>query len=208
MLSSAAILNAKLLIVDDQEANVRLLERMLAGAGYTSINSTTDPLQVVELHRRNHYSLILLDLQMPGMDGFQVMEGLRAIETDSYLPVIVITAQPDQKLRALKAGAKDFISKPFDFAEVLMRVFNMLEVRLLHLESKRLFDQIVTEQKVSAQRLLIFRSGPGAVSINTIADGRIIDVNGEFCRFFGYTREELIGRSALDLKLWTNPGER
>ena len=73
---------------------------------------------------------------MPGMDGFQVMEGLKDIEKDDYLPVLVITAQPGHKLRALQAGAKDFVSKPFDLAEVLTRVRNMLEVRLLHLESK------------------------------------------------------------------------
>src|SRR5208282_331695 len=104
--------------------------------------------------RQNRYSLILLDLQMPDMDGFQVMEELKKIETDGYLPVLVITAQPDHKLRALKAGAKDFVSKPFDLAEVLMRVRNMLEVRLLHLETKKLFDQVASEQKVSEQLLL------------------------------------------------------
>jgi adenylate cyclase len=90
---------------------------------------------------------------MPGMDGFQVMESLKEIETEGYLPVLVITAQPGHKLRALKAGAKDFVSKPFDLAEVLIRVHNMLEVRLLNLETKRLYDQVVAEQKVS-ERLL------------------------------------------------------
>ena len=132
MMSSSDILHGKILIVDDQEANVLLLERMLGGAGYVSVTSTTNPGEVCELHRKNRYDLILLDLQMPGMDGFQVMEGLKEIETDGYLPVLVITAQPDHKLRALQCGAKDFVSKPFDLAEVLMRVHNMLEVRLLH----------------------------------------------------------------------------
>jgi adenylate cyclase len=154
VLNSATILNARILIVDDQEANVRLLERMLAGAGYTSIASTFDPVQVCELHRKNSYDLILLDLQMPGMDGFQVMEGLKAIEMDGYLPVLVVAAQPEHKLRALKAGAKDFVSKPFDLPEVLMRVHNMLEVRLLHLETKKLYAQIVAEHKVSEGLLL------------------------------------------------------
>ena len=102
-------------------------------AGYTCVDSTTDPNQVCELHRKNRYSLILLDLQMPGMDGFQVMEGLKEIEQDGYLPVLVITAQPAHKLRALEAGAKDFVSKPFDLAELRARVHNILEVRLLHL---------------------------------------------------------------------------
>ena len=132
MVSSSDILHGKVLIVDNQEGSVLLLERMLRGAGYTSITSTMDLGEVCGLHSRNRYDLILLDLQMPGMDGFQVMESLKEIETSGYLPVIVITAQPDHKLRALKAGAKDFISKPFDVAEVLIRVHNMLEVRLLH----------------------------------------------------------------------------
>ena len=154
MVSSSDILNARVLVVDDQEANVLLLERMLRGAGYASVASTMNPHEVCELHRKNRYDLILLDLQMAGLDGFQVMEGLKEIETDGYLPVLVITAQPGHKLRALQAGAKDFVSKPFDLAEVLMRVHNMLEVRLLHLESKKLYDRIAAEQKVSERLLL------------------------------------------------------
>src|SRR5664279_5629984 len=103
MVSSSDVFNAKVLIVDDQEANVLLLERMLRGAGYVSIASTRDPSEVRELHLKNRYNLILLDLQMPVMDGFQVMESLKEIETEGYLPVLVLTAQPDHKLRALRA---------------------------------------------------------------------------------------------------------
>ncbi|MDB6115090.1 MAG: histidine kinase [Lacunisphaera sp.] len=134
MITASDILQARILIVDDQAANVALLEQMLRQAGYTALSSTQDPAAVCELHRLHRYDLILLDLQMPGLDGFQVMAGLKEIETGSYLPVLVITAQPDHKLRALKAGAKDFISKPFELPEVLLRVHNMLEVRLLHLK--------------------------------------------------------------------------
>lgn len=154
MINRADILSAKILIVDDQDANVLLLERMLRGADYTSIASTTDPRQVCDLHRQNRYDLILLDLQMPGFDGFQVMDALKEIETEGYLPVLVITAQPEHKLRALKAGARDFVSKPFDVAEVLLRVRNMAEVRLLHFEAKKLYDQVVAQQKVSEELLL------------------------------------------------------
>jgi diguanylate cyclase (GGDEF)-like protein len=111
---------------------VQLLEQMLGEAGYRSITSTMDPHTVVALHRDNHYDLILLDLEMPGMDGFQVMEGLKEIKTDSYLPVLVITAQKGHKLQALQAGAKDFVSKPFDLMEAQTRIHNMLEVRLLY----------------------------------------------------------------------------
>ena len=105
---------------------------MLHDAGYASVASTMDSREVCALHLMHGFDLILLDLQMPHMDGFQVMEGLKEIEAESYLPVLAITAQPAHKLRALQEGAKDFISKPFDLAEVLMRVHNMLEVRLLH----------------------------------------------------------------------------
>lgn len=132
MVNADDILNASILIVDDQEANVQLLEHMLRDIGYRCITTTTDPHAVCALHRDNLYDLILLDLQMPGMDGFQVMEGLKEIETDAYLPVLVITAQPGHKLRALNAGAKDFISKPFDLMEARTRIHNMLEVRLLY----------------------------------------------------------------------------
>ena len=154
MVNSSDILNAGILIVDDEEPNVLLLDRILRGAGYTSLAFTMNPHEVCELYRKNRYDLILLDIHMPGMDGFQVMESLKKIETDDYLPVLVITAQPEHKLRALKAGAKDFVSKPFELAEVLIRVYNMLELRLLHLETKKLYDRIVAEQKVSDRLLL------------------------------------------------------
>ena len=124
------VLNASILIVDDQESNVSLLEQLLSAAGYTCVASTMNPQEVCALHRKNRYDLILLDLQMPGMDGFAVMESLKTNVTDPYLPVIVLTAQPGHKQRALQAGAKDFISKPFDLTEVKTRIHNMLEVRL------------------------------------------------------------------------------
>ncbi len=150
MISAADILNAGILIVDDQEANIFLLEQLLYQAGYSSITSTQDPHMVYSLHRKNRYDLILLDLQMPGMDGFKVMEGLKKIERDGYLPVLVITAQPAHKLHALQVGAKDFISKPLDLAELLARIRNMLEVRLLHKESKS--HNLILEQTVQALR--------------------------------------------------------
>jgi adenylate cyclase len=162
MINPSDILRGKILIVDDLESNVLLLERMLRGAGYVSIESTTDPTGVCKLHLDKRYDLILLDLQMPRMDGFQVMEDLKKIETEGYLPILVITAQPGHNLRALKAGARDFISKPFDLAEVLIRVYNMLEVRLLHLEAKQLYQRVMLEQKVSERLLLNVL--PGAIA--------------------------------------------
>ena len=132
MLGKNEILQARILIVDDQAANVRLLEQMLAAAGYTAVSATMNPAEVCALHREHGYDLILLDLQMPGMDGFAVLDALKETETDSYVPVLVVTAQPDHKLRALRAGAKDFVAKPFDLIELKTRIHNLLEVRLLY----------------------------------------------------------------------------
>ena len=132
MLDSQQLLDAKILVVDDQQANVQLLEQMLRQAGYRNVSATMDPTSVCNLHQTHHYDMILLDLQMPVMDGFAVLEGLSHIESDGYVPVLVITAQPDHKLRALRAGARDFVSKPFDLLEVQTRIHNMLEVRLLY----------------------------------------------------------------------------
>jgi two-component system, cell cycle response regulator len=132
MIGRSEILNASILLVDDREANVSLLEQILSEDGYTRITTTTNSMEVCALHRKNRYDLIVLDLQMPGMDGFQVMDGLKTDGSEDYLPVIVLTAQPAHKLRALQAGARDFISKPFELADVTTRVHNMLEVRLLY----------------------------------------------------------------------------
>jgi putative two-component system response regulator len=146
MILPSDIIRGRILIVDDREENVFLLKRMLLDAGYTCVASTTDPHEVCELHLKNRYDLILLDLQMPGMDGFQVMEGLREIEPDGYLPILVIAAQPGDRLRAIQAGAKDFVGKPFEPAEVLARIYNMLEVHLLYKEVRSHSDML--EQRV------------------------------------------------------------
>ena len=155
MVELSEILNAKCLVVDDKEANVLLIVEVLRGAGYTQIASTMDPRAVCDMHRANRYDLILLDLQMPGMDGFEVMEGLRATES-GYIPVLAITAQPAHKQRALEAGAKDFVSKPFDLAELLLRVHNLLEVRLLYkqiADDNAMLEQTVREKTAEIEEL-------------------------------------------------------
>ena len=135
MIGRSEILKAKILLVDDNEDSVLLLQQILQSAGYSHVYSTTDPHSVAALHAQTRYDLIMLDLQMPGMNGFEVMEALKAVEHD-YLPVLAVTGEAGHKLRALQAGAKDFVSKPFDWDEVLLRVHNMLEVRLLHDEAR------------------------------------------------------------------------
>ncbi len=128
------ILNAKILVVDDSADNIELMLEILRDQGYANVTATRSPEQVCPLHREHYFDLILLDLQMPGLNGFQVMKGLKEIEQGGYLPVLALTAQPSFKIAALEAGARDFISKPFDLLEVHKRIHNMLEVRLLYKE--------------------------------------------------------------------------
>jgi CheY-like chemotaxis protein len=143
------ILNARILVVDDTLANVQLFERLLAQCGYTNVSATLVPQEVCALHQRHRYDLILLDLVMPQMDGFHVMEALKAQGGDAWLPVIAVTAEPGHKVRALQAGAKDFIGKPFDQVEVKTRIHNMLEVRLLY---KRLKQQSAELERTVVER--------------------------------------------------------
>ncbi len=134
--TSIDFLSGKILIVDDRVSNILLLETVLRIAGYRSVTSTTNPCEVVDLHRKYAYDLILLDIEMPVMDGFDVMKGLKEIEPEDYLSVLAITANRSHKLRAFEAGARDFVSKPFDNAEILARARNLLELRLLNLQLK------------------------------------------------------------------------
>ncbi len=197
MVSRSDILKASILIVDDKDANISLLEQMLRGAGYVSIASTKDPREVCELHRKNRYDLILLDLQMPGMDGFQVMEDLEKIETSGYLPVLVVTAQPDHKVHALTAGAKDFVSKPFELPEVLVRVYNMLEVRLLRRKAETRSEQAIRASELSYRRL--FEAAKDGILILEADTGRISDVNPFLLEMLGFSHDEMVGKPIWEL---------
>jgi PAS domain S-box-containing protein len=185
MLDPNDILEAHILIVDDQAANVTLLSQMLRNAGYRNVVSTMDPTLVYMLHEKHRFDLILLDLQMPVMDGFQVMEALKAIEPDSYLPVLVITAQPSHKLRALQMGAKDFVSKPFDLIEVQTRIHNMLEVRLLYQKLDN-YNKVL-EQTVSERTAELCVSEARFKSFTELSSDWYWeqDANGEFTQISG-----------------------
>src|SRR5512134_3027367 len=189
--AEADVLNASVLIVDDQEVNVSLLEQMLREAGYARVASTTNPQEVCVLHRKNRYDLILLDLQMPGMDGFQVLEALKTNETDGYVPVLVITAQPGHKLRALQAGAKDFVSKPFDLVEVRTRIHNMLEVRLLYKKLENYSKEL--EQKVQERTAELRESEARYRSLTELASDWYWeqDESGNFTKVSGPVLEML-----------------
>ncbi len=192
------ILGANILIVDDKPANVLLLENLLRDASYTNVASTMTPQDVPFLHRKNHYDLILLDLHMPGMDGFKLMDILKSEAQDSYLPVIVLTAQPAHKLRALQAGAKDFISKPFDLLEVKTRIHNMLEVRLLH-KKLEAYNEVL-EQTVRERTAELAQSEERFRRLTELASDWYWEQNetGQFTQVFGPVFETLgIGMSAF-----------
>jgi len=139
---------AKILIVDDNPANVHLLDMMLKMEGFENVDSTTDPRQVESMHQDGNYDLILLDIRMPHLSGFKVMYALSEVHKEDYLPIIVLSAEKDMetRIKALRAGAKDFLTKPFDRAEVLHRIDNMLEVRFLYNERRMQAETL--EQKV------------------------------------------------------------
>ena len=132
MIDLYQIRDARLLVVDDNQENIELLRAVLDQAGYTNVSATACPTDVAALHARHNYDLILLDMQMPGLDGLDVIKALHRVEQDAYVPVIAITANPGYKIAALQAGARDFITKPLDLAEVTQRIHNLLEVRLLY----------------------------------------------------------------------------
>jgi PAS domain S-box-containing protein len=215
VVTESDILNSSILIVDDQEANVTLLERLLGEAGYTSVVSTMNPHEVCALHRKNRYDLILLDLQMPGVDGFEVIEGLKANDADPYLPVLVITAQPGHKLRALQAGARDFVSKPFDLVEVKTRIRNMLEVRLLY---KQLDDyNRVLEDTVQERTAELRESEARYRSLTELASdwyweqdetGAFTRVSGPVLEMLGIRVNALVGESKDDDMAGWNEAER
>lgn len=215
MLSPVDILNASILVVDDQEANVCLLEQLLSEAGYTGVTSTMNPREVCALHRKNRYDLILLDLQMPGMDGFQVMEGLKTNDMDGYLPVIVLTAQPGHKLRALQTGAKDFISKPFDLIEVKTRIHNMLEVRLLYKKIDR--DNKALEQVIQERTAELRESEARYRSLTELAsdwyweqddNGNFTKVSGPALEMLGIQVDTLEGSASATQTSGWNEAER
>jgi PAS domain S-box-containing protein len=215
VVTESDILNSSILIVDDQEANVTLLRQLLSEAGYRSVVSTMDPHEVCALHRRNRYDLILLDLQMPGVDGFEVIEGLKANEADSYLPVLVITAQPGHKLRALQAGARDFVSKPFDLLEVKTRIRNMLEVRLLYKQLDN-YNRVL-EETVKERTAELRESEARYRSLTELASdwyweqdetGAFTRVSGPVLEMLGIRVNALVGESKNDDMAGWNEAER
>lgn len=215
VITDKELYQASILIVDDQESNVLLLMELLTQAGYTNVSFTMDPTTVCAAHRLHRYDLILLDLQMPAMDGFQVMEALKANLGDDYLQVIVLTAQPGHKLAALKAGAKDFISKPFDLVEVKARIHNMLEVRLLY---KRLASQNALLEQVVLDRTAELRESEARYrQLTELAsdwyweqdqDGQFTKTSGPVLEMLGLSVDSISGEPNTAVNNGWNEAER
>ena len=140
--------HARILIVDDQVANIELLKQMLEHDGYTAVETTTDSASVVPMCAQQPPDLLILDLHMPEPDGFEVLAQLQPWFQGRWFPVLVVTADvtTEAKQRALSGGARDFLTKPFDMVEVLLRIKNLLEVRFLQLESRK--QNLLLEQTV------------------------------------------------------------
>jgi CheY-like chemotaxis protein len=196
MPTDPACLSAKILIVDDDAAHVHLLQRLLQDAGYSQLSSTQDPQQVAALHHAQRFDLILLDLQMPVLNGFEVLAALQAdAPPGAVLPVIALTAQPGHKLRALQAGARDFINKPFDVVEVEIRIHHMLEMALLH---KRLAAHNAVLEATVLERTAALRDSEARYrSLTELATDWFWeqDHTGAFVRASGPALE-LLGQSA------------
>ncbi len=156
--SDVELLNAKILIVDDEPKNVEVIKQVMEMAGYENIRFTCDPREVCDIYKIFWPDLVLLDLNMPHMNGFQVMEELKKVEQRDYLPVLVLTAQTDResRLKALRAGAKDFLLKPFDLVEVIHRIQNILEVRLI--QNKLRHQNFNLEEKVQERTKELYKT--------------------------------------------------
>ena len=177
---------ARILIVDDQPPNVEVLVRMLEREGYHNLKSTTDSREALPLFIEFQPDLILLDLVMPHLDGLEVIELLRRYIPDStYLPILVLTAEsaPEAKQRALSAGARDFLTKPFDRTEVLLRIRNLLETRLLHRQLEGMNERL--EEKVSTRTRELEEARQETLERLALAAERRDDDTGEHLRRVG-----------------------
>lgn len=210
MISDRDLLNARILIIDDNPGSVDLLDTLISSSGYTSVLAINDPRDAKEIYQAYGPDLVLLDINMPYLDGFQVMQQFKQIEQDSYIPVLVLTAQHDNKtrIRALEAGAQDFLTKPFNKTETLTRIKNMLHIRLLH--NRVRFHNHILERKVQERTIelhdtrleIIRRLGQAAEYRDNETGDHIIRMS-RMCKLLG----EIVGMTAerTELLLNTSP---
>lgn len=210
MNSDAVNINAaaKILIVDDQEANVELLEMMLDLAGYTDVTGITDSRLALDFYKKNRFDLVLLDLRMPHIDGYELLTQLSEVIENDYLPVLVLTAETEHKsrLKAVQLGAKDFVTKPFDKEEVLNRISNILEVRMLHNKVKdqnahleQLVQLRTAELTASETRFMDFAGSASDWFWETDADLRFSYLSENYFASSGVSPDAVLGKTRKEL---------
>ncbi|MBE9516823.1 MAG: response regulator [Proteobacteria bacterium] len=207
MMDELILKKSKILIVDDEPVNVKLLDKMLANAGYTNVSSTNSSVESLKMYAELQPDILLLDINMPELDGFGVLQKLHTIETGEYLPVLVLTAQIDRdtKLRALELGAIDFVTKPFDHIEVLNRIRNILQVRLLNQQisnQNQLLEKKVKQRthELEATQLEIVRRLGRAAEYRDNETGYHIIRMSKFSQLIGLAA----GMSAAEAELLLN----
>ena len=202
----------KILVIDDEAPNVRLLERVLSRAGFENFVSTTDSREAAAIFADFQPDLVLTDWLMPEVDGCAVIEQLRALTaTDEYLPIVVLTADitSSTRMRALIAGATDFLTKPFDQVEVLLRIHNLLQARLAHLaieNQKAMLEEAVRQRTIDLEAALeeLKRTQQQVIqqerlaALGTMAGGIAHDFNNALGIIMGYS-ELLLSDTRLGL---------
>ncbi|MDE1921222.1 MAG: response regulator [Candidatus Omnitrophica bacterium] len=200
MIPDERIFAARILAVDDNILNLQILKKILDQAGFIHITTTTDPTKAVDLYKEIRPDLVLLDLNMPKMDGFAVMAQLSILNPGDYLPILVLTAEEESlRFKALQSGAKDFLHKPYERLDVLLRSRNIIEVRLLYKQIKD--DNATLDQKVNEQikeirdtRLEVIRRLAVAAELRDTGTGQHIYRMSHYSKAlalaFGFTKEQ------------------
>lgn len=200
MISDEKILTAKVLAIDDSIIDIKILNKILTKAGFINITTTTDSTQAIDLYKKIRPDLILLDLIMPEMDGFAVMRQLSVLNPDDYLPVLVVTAGDESvRFKALQSGAKDFLHKPYDYLDVLLKSRNIIEVRLLYNQIKNQnasLEQQINERikEIRDTRLDVIQRLAVAAELRDTGTGKHIFRMSRYCQLLamavGFTKEQ------------------
>lgn len=210
----------RLLIVDDTRVNLLFLQRLLMQEGHqVQICQRAD--EALALAIADPPDLLISDVNMPGMDGYQLCRALKINPQTMYIPVIFVSVLDDlaQKTQAFEVGAADYITKPFESVEVLLRVKNQLRTQTLYrrlAEQNRLLQMEVERRKLAEEQSKLaeekfakaFYASPNPSTITLLSNGRHLEVNDSFCQVTGYTPEEVIGKSVVELNLWVNLEDR
>jgi len=209
MLSDEKILAAKILAIDDNILNIQILKKILFNAGFINLTTTTDSTKAVAIYKELQPDLILLDLNMPNMDGFAVMFQLSILNPDDYLPILILTAEDESvRFKALQSGAKDFLHKPYDPLDVVLKSRNIIEVRLLYNQVKNhnnSLEQQVNERikEIKDTRLDVIQRLAIAAELRDAGTGRHIYRMSRYCQILamaaGFSKEQ------AELMLTTSP---